>query len=253
MRRNHGLDQEGRLQPIEEARHEGAGAGGDGHGEERAGADFRHHQLDGEDDRAERRVERRRQSGGAAGRHQRHALPLRDAQQARQARRQRRADLDDRGFAPDRAAAAALDAGGQGFDEGGNGADAAFAIVDRVDDVRDPLPAQIRRQRPDEQHDRDPAHRGREDHQRPEPARGGVEGGVVIEGELAQEEYIVDAGNQSAEKHGRAAGEHAHDQGDERQAGEAHRPSVANLFATLAPHDARRSQGSVAGERKAGS
>ena len=91
--------QKRRLLAEEPASHERRCTRRDRDRQERVRADLRHHQLDGEHHAADRRIERGRDAGSRAGRHQRDPLTRRHADDLPQCRTQRRADLNDRALA----------------------------------------------------------------------------------------------------------------------------------------------------------
>ena len=106
---------EGRTHPEEEPADEGRRAGGEGHRQEGAHAHLGHHQLDGEHDAAERRVEGRRDARAGAGGDECDALPGVHVDQLSQGRPERGANLDDGTLASDRSAGADRERRGERF------------------------------------------------------------------------------------------------------------------------------------------
>ena len=191
---------EGRLRTEKPVADKGRGAGGERHGKKSAHAHFRHHQFDREHHAADRRVEGRRDAGAGARRHQRDALPRRDAHDLADARAQRRADLDDGPLAAHRGAAADGKRRGERFDDGNHGPDDAFLVIDRVHNFGHAVAARFGREIRHQRRDHHAADDRREnDPSAPRPGRREYIG-VVVKRESAQKEQIVNRSNQAAEE-----------------------------------------------------
>ena len=99
-------------------------------------ADLGHHQLDGEHDAADRRIEGRRDTGAGAGGNENDPLSGGHSHDLAQGRSEGRADLDDRALASHRRAAADRNRRGQRLHDRDDGPDDTSLVVDRVHHLR---------------------------------------------------------------------------------------------------------------------
>jgi hypothetical protein len=95
-----------------------------------------------------------------------------------------------------------------------------LAVIDRVDDIGDALPAPVGGLEAGQEHHRHAADQRRENHERTQPARRRVYVRVVIEREFAEEKEIVNGGDHGAEGDAGEAGGNAKRQRHRRKLGE---------------------------------
>src|SRR5271155_5488947 len=156
-------DREGRLRPEEEPPDESRGAGRQRYRQEGADADLGHHQLDREHDAADRGIKSRSDASAGTSGDEDDPLPGRHSHDLAQGGAKGRADLDDRALASDRRTAADSNRRGQRLDDGNDRPDYPSLIIDRIHDLRYPVPAGLGCESRDEEGDRHGADRRYQD------------------------------------------------------------------------------------------
>ncbi len=129
----------------------------------------------------------------------------------------RRADLDDRPLAAHGRSAADRDRRGERLHDGDNGTDHAAVVVDRIHDLGHAVPSCFRGEFGDEEGDADgPDHR-HEDHEGSPRARRREDVGVVTDGEVAEEQQVVNETDQIAKRDRAEPGDDANHKGEEER------------------------------------
>ncbi len=211
---------EGRVPTEEHLAHEGRGSRGERDRQKRPRAHLGQHQFDGEQDAADRGVERGRNAGACPGGDERDALPTRHGNDLPERRGERRPDLDDRPFASDGRARADRDRRGQGLDDRHDRPNYAFVVMDRVHHFRNPVSPSLGREVDDQERDAKRADHRNQDDERAPGARRREQIGVVGDRQPSFEGEIVNEADQVAEDHRAGPSEDSDDQSQHGQTGQ---------------------------------